>query len=275
MKISELETKSYLGKDGVNTHSYIIVNYQENTNSDPVTYKVTLDELGKSIVKNNQLVKVVENQSTGLKQLMSYQENTNHNGYNNTQPLAYAITSSQNAERTLSYNESLQIVTTNNDYAPIVFYNSGEGAVGYYDSDNTWHTFSGGGGGSSNINTYVIEASGYGVVPFAYKDSLDKTPTGKLMYYDASDKLLKYIPNTLFIVESNHASNLKYVTNTGIQDVAPLEKLAYYLEQDGRHYLYCNDSESTRLDGLAYIGTSDNTPAIYDASNHYIGKLAT
>ena len=275
MKISELETKSYLGKDGVDTHSYIIVNYQENTNSDPVTYKVTLDELGKSIVKNNQLVKVVENQSTGLKQLMSYQENTNHNGYNNTQPLAYAITSSQNAERTVRYNESLQIVTTNNDYAPIVFYNSGEGAVGYYDSDTTWHAFNGGGGGSSNINTYVIKASGYGVVPFAYKDSLDTTPTGVLMYYDASDKLLKYIPNMLFIAPSGHGYDLKYTDSSTIGTIAPLGKLAYYIEQDGRHYIYCNESDSTRVDGLAYIGTSDNTPAIYDASNHYIGKLAT
>jgi len=52
MKISELNNKSFLGAPGAATNSYVLINYEDNTTSEPVTYKATLDELGKSIANN-------------------------------------------------------------------------------------------------------------------------------------------------------------------------------------------------------------------------------
>lgn len=57
MKISELNSKTFLGAPGAATHSYVLVNYEDNTTNEPVTYKATLDELGKSIASNLKLFK--------------------------------------------------------------------------------------------------------------------------------------------------------------------------------------------------------------------------
>lgn len=61
MKISELSSKSFLGAPGAATNSYVLVNYEDNSTSEPVTYKATIDELGKSIANNLQLYKATQN----------------------------------------------------------------------------------------------------------------------------------------------------------------------------------------------------------------------
>ena len=55
MKISELNSKSFLGAPGAAAHSYVLVNYEDNTTNAPVTFKATIEELGKSIANNLQL----------------------------------------------------------------------------------------------------------------------------------------------------------------------------------------------------------------------------
>ena len=56
MKISELNTKSFLGNSGAAANSYVLVNYAEAANGTPVTYKASLEELGKSIAANLGLI---------------------------------------------------------------------------------------------------------------------------------------------------------------------------------------------------------------------------
>ena len=55
MKISELSTKDFLGKNGAATNSYVLINYAESPSASPVTTKATIEELGKSIVNQLQL----------------------------------------------------------------------------------------------------------------------------------------------------------------------------------------------------------------------------
>ena len=51
-KISELDTKSFLGAAGAAENSYVLINYEDSSTSEPVTYKATVQELGKAIASN-------------------------------------------------------------------------------------------------------------------------------------------------------------------------------------------------------------------------------
>lgn len=55
MKISELNTKSFLGASGAAENSYVLINYEDETTNEPVTYKATVQELGKAIANKLQL----------------------------------------------------------------------------------------------------------------------------------------------------------------------------------------------------------------------------
>lgn len=66
MRISQLESKDYLGTSGVGTNSYLILNYdtepapvnteEEADTNPPVTYKVQMNELGKGLIGNLNIV---------------------------------------------------------------------------------------------------------------------------------------------------------------------------------------------------------------------------
>lgn len=56
-KISELSTKSFLGGAGAAANSYVLINYEDNSTSEPITYKATIQELGKAIANDLQLYK--------------------------------------------------------------------------------------------------------------------------------------------------------------------------------------------------------------------------
>ena len=82
-KISELDTKTFLGKSGVAANSYVLVNYAENNNDTPVTYKVTIDELGKAVANNLSLA-MVSNDT-----VHTISTNSNNNGYNNSENISF------------------------------------------------------------------------------------------------------------------------------------------------------------------------------------------
>ena len=64
MKISELNTKSFLGGTGAAENSYVLINYEDNSTSEPVTYKASLQELGKAIANDLKLPSVTVNGNT-------------------------------------------------------------------------------------------------------------------------------------------------------------------------------------------------------------------
>lgn len=56
MKISELEKKNFLAAAGADENSYIVINYKDNATDRPVTYKATVQELGKLLVDSLHLI---------------------------------------------------------------------------------------------------------------------------------------------------------------------------------------------------------------------------
>lgn len=63
-KISELDTKSFLGSAGAAANSYVLINYEDNSTNAPVTYKATIQELGKAIANELHLYKETANGAT-------------------------------------------------------------------------------------------------------------------------------------------------------------------------------------------------------------------
>jgi hypothetical protein len=57
-KISELSTKTFLGASGAAENSYVLINYEDSTTNEPVTYKATVQELGKAIANDLKLPSV-------------------------------------------------------------------------------------------------------------------------------------------------------------------------------------------------------------------------
>jgi hypothetical protein len=55
MRISELDNKAFLANDGVGDNSYVVITYAEDANDTPVSFKATLNELGRLIVSNMKL----------------------------------------------------------------------------------------------------------------------------------------------------------------------------------------------------------------------------
>ena len=64
MKISELNTKSFLSGTGAAANSYVLINYEDNSTSEPVTYKASLQELGKAIANDLKLPSVTVSGNT-------------------------------------------------------------------------------------------------------------------------------------------------------------------------------------------------------------------
>ena len=56
MKISELTSKNFLNAGGAAANSYVLINYADTENNTPVTYKTSIDTLGKAIAKNLNLL---------------------------------------------------------------------------------------------------------------------------------------------------------------------------------------------------------------------------
>lgn len=75
-KISELNTKSFLGGTGAAANSYVLINYEDATTTEPVTYKASLQELGRAIANDQQLYKKTSGGAVTT--------NVNNNAYANT-----------------------------------------------------------------------------------------------------------------------------------------------------------------------------------------------
>lgn len=66
MKISELNTKSFLSGPNAQANSYVLINYEDTNTTGPVTYKATVEELGKAIANNLQLYKKTQAGATTM-----------------------------------------------------------------------------------------------------------------------------------------------------------------------------------------------------------------
>ena len=192
MKISELNTKSFLGAAGAATNSYVLVNYDDSaSNSDqPVTYKATLHELGNAIAADLGLYKQSENDSGNMSTITA-----GNNTYNTQEEQFLQVMRSGAA---IGYYER-----KNNDWVPhevlitgsdktVVVYDSSTSNIGYVTTNMNFTPISVGGGGFDpesgvEIETSIANAS----TPIAYPvvmvvDSTDgHIPVGLYSFHDS------------------------------------------------------------------------------------------
>lgn len=163
MKISELNTKSFLGGTGATANSYVLINYEDATTTEPVTYKATIQELGKAIANDLKLpsVTVSEGAITNFKV-----KGVSNNTYTDTiitppagenegasVDLFDTITLEGVGENGADIIGNLVIATSTGDYytcngeyseylfgthySPFVFYDSTSNEIGYYSDSST------------------------------------------------------------------------------------------------------------------------------------------
>lgn len=195
MKMSEFTTKSFLGNAGAAENSYILINYEDNTTQRPVTYKASLQEIGKAIANDQKL----------------YKQTSNGPATTDVSQGAYV----NSAEPLVKFNSHYNsLVTGNQTILPkVVMVESEHNTVGYYDSTSSesWthvNTFEPGEtvelpiGNSQNAQEgkpvlhggmgLFFDGSDSGraaVVPIVTYDSTE----GKLGYYDSLDGEMQYV----------------------------------------------------------------------------------
>ena len=175
MKISELNQKTFLSGPSAATQSYVLINYEDDNTSKPITYRATVDELGKAIANNLKLYKADNSGGArtistsqgayvddGRKYFVNSSEKTKianmpqfdsaHNiGYDNNgtfTPVIYAPTDSALASLYIdTSNNSIHKIDSEGDRlmitgialneCPLVVYSSTEGTIGYFDVDDS------------------------------------------------------------------------------------------------------------------------------------------
>ena len=144
MKMSEFTTKSFLGNAGAAENSYILINYEDNTTQRPVTYKASLQDIGKAIIQDQNILKM-----------------------NSSDPLQTQIVTSDNGayvntnQSLVSYNGKL--VTGVTKMVPkVIQYDSQQSGIGYYSTDNanSWTNINLGIDPSAPIATSIPNAYG-------------------------------------------------------------------------------------------------------------------
>lgn len=163
MKMSEFTTKSFLGEPGAAENSYILINYEDNTTQRPVTYKASLQDIGKAIIQDQNVLKINNSDPWQTQTVIS----TNGAYVNNNQHL-------------VSYDGEL--VTSGTKMVPkVVQYNGQQDEIGYYNTDNanSWTNINLGinpsapivtsipnayGNSTISIDVYPVVVDGYGTL---------------------------------------------------------------------------------------------------------------
>ena len=189
MKMSEFTTKSFLGNAGAAENSYILINYEDNTTQRPVTYKASLQEIGKAIIKDQKVLKV-----NGSDALQAQTVTSSDGAYVN------------NNQHLVSYDSEL--VTSGTKKVPkVVQYNGQQDGIGYYATDNanSWTNINLGidpsapittsipsdnGNSTNSISVYPVVVDEYGTL---YENS--DSHVASILNIDVTQEQIGYIPN--------------------------------------------------------------------------------
>lgn len=187
MKISELTSKDFLNNIGATSNSYVLINYEDSTTQEPVTYKTSLDTLGKAIATNLHAVTV--DSSNGLR---TYTPNGSYTGYNKTMPGWTGIDNTNNVIPTCTPSGVLDAGNIRIRTDKLVRYNSTGGYYFYGDGSFTdqvvpmpiYNENSG------TLKYYNTDQAEYEIIPIITYDDACQA----FMYYDTSNHEIAKIP---------------------------------------------------------------------------------
>ena len=288
MKISDVTTKSFLGAQGATANSYVLINYEDNNTSKPITYKATIDELGRAITNSLHLYKETANGAvTTTVYNNTYRDGTANSFITNEQRIklnalpdanipsdlhylvydseaeyygGYGIASlgSQEVDGMIDKILSQGYIDIEGTHGKYVFVDSG--SLYYYNpsasakltllnlSENNNNN-----NNNDNDNGEPFNPDSYVTYDARHIVFMSLNPsTSKCAYYDTEESTWKNIPIPRIVAAS-------------------IPEESDYIEWDG---IYAQDRHLA-LDSIAHIGTSDNRPAIYDNEDTFIGYLSS
>lgn len=268
MKISELNTKSFLGGTSVAANSYVLINYEDATTTEPVTYKATIQELGKAIANDLKLPSVTASQGV----ITNIQVKGVSSG-------AYTNTSVKTQVK--------DIQTSSNDQYKIVGYDPLNSLSGYFTSNGGFEQVEFGGGITpSDISTLHAPELGDPDIS-AVMALVDENNPGDL-YYCSGSTTHKLFSTGGYPVIVNSSTAVGYydlsdgtfvaVGNVGGDPSAAIELSgiddgpdisAHLMFVDGNSAFYTVDDCGTAV----VYGPLGNYWIVYDSNNTTVGYL--
>lgn len=270
-QFSDLPTKAFLGSTGAAANSYVLINYAENQQNTPVTYKATIEELSKAIVSNKRLIQMNDSDTictvTVRPSRQTYIADDSH----------YILTKD---EHTFLQDIKEDAPWASTGYVTTAI--SGLASTGY-----VTNAVANAGGGSFNPISYQT--------PNESAALLFVTPSGSIGHY-ANDNfyMTSNIVDTSTMNDAigtaiNGLVSAGYVTDAisaaAYQEPTSSDEIAAAYKN---FFASAGDIESafTNHESLflpthpsefhvAFIGTSDNKPAIYTANEQFQGFLST
>lgn len=231
MKMSEFTTKSFLGNAGAAENSYILINYEDDSTSRPVTYKASLQEIGKAIIQDQNVLKINSSDP------WQAQTVTSNNG-------AYVNTN----QHLVSYDGEL--VTSGTKMVPkVIQYNSQQSGIGYYSTDNanSWTNINLGIDPSAPIATSIPNAYGNSTI------SIDVYPV-------VVDEF-----GTLYENSDSHVASILNIDVTHITANSQKAPIIYDLTQEQIGYFPTGTSDFTPINVGGGGGSFDPKAEIEDA----------
>lgn len=252
-KISELDTKSFLGATGAAENSYVLINYEDSNTSEPVTYKATVQELGKAIASNLHLYMAPGNTTAPTTISAS------NGAYANNTPLNVATQSDiQAAVSGLASSGDIQSIyaVLPSEPAPSIedVQSEIDSALGNYSPEIT---------GLHELNDTIAEAvdAENGSIVFSVTDTNQHTK-----YYTATDSSATEVsfagPYTIHDTSSGDdliAHNIFAVITPSEVTGNPYDEIKYYYMNDyGPIEVTLGDNEALYSDFYALNNTVDN-----------------
>lgn len=266
MKISELNTQSFLGGTNVPANSYVLINYADSAGGTPVTKKVSVQELGKAIANDQQLYK----KTSGGAVTTTVSNNAYVNGTAEKlvtsaekeiiADLSMRIDTDSRPRLTLRGNNGNSEVLvnkvytdTNGAHALPVFYDNNDDEFKYVNADDSFVSINVGGGGDGPDLTDYPDAR-----PLFIDESDGSYFPCK---YSAGDQTLVDVPQDVFFNPNTYADN----DNSSATLV---------LMKPDAGVVYCHDSSGDEqiIDNVfnpaTFVDGDDGAVVLYDAGGH-------
>lgn len=255
-QFSDLPTKAFLGSTGAAANSYVLINYEDATTNAPVTYKASLQELGKAIATELKLPTVTVSQGVpNLKVKTASNGAYVDNAISGFASTGYVTTAISGLAST-GYVTNAVANAGGGSFNPISYQTPNEsaallfvtpsGSIGHYANDNFYMT-------SNIVDTSTMN--------------------------DAIGTAINGLVSAGYVTDAIAAA--AYQEPTSSDEIAAAYKNFFASAGDIESAFTNHAQESLFLPThpsefhVAFIGTSDNKPAIYTANEQFQGFLST
>lgn len=276
MKMSEFTTKSFLGNAGAAENSYILINYEDNTTQRPVTYKASLQEIGKAIANDQKLYKKTQNGAITTNVSQGAYVNTAAENFASTGAVAAAVQGlASTGYVTSAINDLVSAGYVNNEITNAV---DNLASIGYVDSikyedpssaNNIAQAYKNYFASIGYVTSAVANAGGGGFSNPGDMPVYTNSSTGEIRWYNAdnpadSDPYPVTQTNGLPLVVYDSTNGIGYFMTPSDSEMTPLDLGG---ATDLTNYVFASEGLSGDYILRFYDGTDsvDITPSMIGA----------